>query len=72
MENVKLFLSKKFQFDYLEKIKNKDKNRTRAPFFQSSEDGKQEIFSCGLSMNVACKSSVHWSGSRILMDRDQF
>ena len=44
MENVKLFLSQKFQFDLVEKIKNKDKKRTRASVFQSSEDGKQENF----------------------------
>ena len=44
MENVKLFLSQKSQFDPLEKIKNKNKNRTRASLFQSSEDGKQEFF----------------------------
>ena len=44
MENVKLFLSQKSQFDLLEKIKNKNKNRTRASLFQSSEYGKQEIF----------------------------
>ena len=72
MENVKLFLSQKSQVDFVETIKSKNRYRTRASFFQSSEDGKQEIFSCGLSMNVACKSSVHWSGSRIQMDRDQF
>ena len=42
MEIVKLFLSQKSQFDLVEKIKNKNKNRTRASLFQSSEDGKQE------------------------------
>ena len=42
VENVKLFLSQKSQFDLVEKIKNK--NRTRASLFQSSEDRKQEFF----------------------------
>ena len=41
-ENVKLFLSQKSQFNLVEKIKNK--NRSRASLFQSSEDGKQEIY----------------------------
>ena len=45
MEIVKSLLSQKSQFD-LEKIKNK--NRTRASLFQSTEDGKQEIFLCGV------------------------
>ena len=44
VENVKLFLSQKSRFDFVEEIKNENKNRTRAPLFQSSEDGKQEIF----------------------------
>ena len=44
VENVKLSLSRKSQFDLLEKIKNKDKKRTHASLFQSLEDGKQEIF----------------------------
>ena len=44
MESVKLFLSQKPQFDFVEKIKNKNKKRTRASLFQSSEDGKQEIY----------------------------
>ena len=44
MEIVKLSSSQKSQFDLVEKIKNKNKNRTRASRFQSSEDGKQEIF----------------------------
>ena len=47
MEIVKLLLSQKSQFD-LEKIKNKNKNCTRTSLFQSTEDGKQEIFLCGL------------------------
>ena len=42
METVKLLLSQKSQFKLMEKIKNKNKNRTRASLFQSSEDGKQE------------------------------
>ena len=42
VENVKLFLSQKSQFDLAEKIKNKNKKRTRASLFQCSEDGKQE------------------------------
>ena len=42
MEIVKSFLSQKSQFDLIEKIKNKNKKRTRASFFQSSEDGEQE------------------------------
>ena len=45
MEIVKSLLSQKSQFD-LEKIKNK--NHPRASLFQSTEDGKQEIFLCGL------------------------
>ena len=44
MENAKLFLSQKSQFDLVEKIKDKNKKRTRASLFQSSEDGKQEIY----------------------------
>ena len=51
MENVKLFLSQKSQFDLVEKIKNKSKKLTRAPLFQSSEDGKQEFFLSGLICN---------------------
>ena len=47
MENVILFLSQKSQFHIVEKIKNKNKKRTRASLFQSTEDGKQDIFSCG-------------------------
>ena len=50
MENVKLFLSQKSQFDLVEKIKNK--KRTRASLFQSSEDRKQEIFLCGLNQSI--------------------
>ena len=46
MENVELFLSQKSQFDLVEKIK--DKNRTHASLFQSSEDGKQDFFLVGL------------------------
>ena len=42
VENVKLFFSQKSQIDLVEKIKNKDKNRTCASLFQSSEDGKQK------------------------------
>ena len=42
MENVKLFLSQKSQFDLVEKIKNKNEESTRASLSQSSEDGKQE------------------------------
>ena len=34
----------------MENIKDKNKKRTRASLFQSSEDGKQEIFLCGLIM----------------------
>ena len=45
MEIVKSLLSQKSQFDP-EKIKNK--NRMRASLFQSTEDGKQEIFLCGV------------------------
>ena len=56
MEIVKLFLSQKYQFDLVEKVKNKNKSRTRASLFQSSEDGKQEYFLCGLKM---CSYAVH-------------
>ena len=42
MENAKLFLSQKSQFDPVEKIENKNKKRTRASLSQSLEDGKQE------------------------------
>ena len=41
----------KSQFDLVKKIKNENKKRTRASLFQSSEDGKQEIFLCGLMLN---------------------
>ena len=44
MENVKLFLSQKSQFYLVEKIKKKNRKRTRALLFQSSEDGKQDFF----------------------------
>ena len=44
MENGKLFLSQKSQFDLVEKMKNKIKKRTRASLFQSQKDGKQEIY----------------------------
>ena len=44
VENAKLFLSQKSEVDPVEKIKNKNKNRTRASVFQFSEDGKQEIY----------------------------
>ena len=54
MENVKLLLSQKSHLDLVEKIKYKNKNRTRASLFQSSEDGKQEKFLCGLSMPYYC------------------
>ena len=40
---MKLFVCQKSQFDLAEKIKNKNKNRTRASLFKSSEDGKHEI-----------------------------
>ena len=42
VENVKLFLPQIYQFDLVEKINDKNKNRTPASLFQSSEDGKQE------------------------------
>ena len=42
MENVKLFLSQKSQFDLVEKLKDRNKKSTRASLFQSLEDGKQE------------------------------
>ena len=48
MENVKLYFSKKSQFDLVEKTRNKNKNRTRASLFQSLGDEKQENFLCGL------------------------
>ena len=41
---LKLLLSQKPQFDLVEKIKNKNKNCTRASMFHSSEDGKQNLF----------------------------
>ena len=44
MQNVKSFLSQKSRFDLVERIKNENKNRTRASLFQSSVDGKQKIF----------------------------
>ena len=44
MEIVKLLWSQKSQFDLVEKIKNKSKNCTLASLFQSSEDGKREIY----------------------------
>ena len=50
MENVKLFLSQKSQFGFVEKIKNRNKNRTDASLFRSSEDGKQEFFLYGLTL----------------------
>ena len=44
VENVKLFLSQKSQFDLIEKIENKNKKHMRGSLFQSSEDWKQEFF----------------------------
>ena len=44
VENVRLFLSQKPQFEVEEKIKDENKKCTRASLFQSSEDGKQEKF----------------------------
>ena len=41
---MELFLSQKSQFDLVEKIQNKDKNRTRASLSQFAEDGKKENF----------------------------
>ena len=52
MENAKLFLSQKSQFDLVEEIKNKNKNRTRASLFQSSEGGKQENVYMALSFTT--------------------
>ena len=45
----KIILVSKISFDLVEKIKNNNKNRTRASLFQSSEDGKQKKFLCGLN-----------------------
>ena len=80
MKNVKLLLSQKSQFDLAEKIQNKNKKRTRASLFQSSEDGKQEIFLCGLMrgalsntyfVNVELKVSTELStGQRISYFKD--
>ena len=44
VENVELFLSQKYQFDLVEKIRNKDENRTLTSLFQSSEDRKQDMW----------------------------
>ena len=52
---MKLWLSQIPQFDLVEKIKDKNKKRTRASLFQSSEDGKQEIFLCGLKDTLPIK-----------------
>ena len=52
VEIIKLFLSQKSQFDLVENINNKNKNRTRASLFQSSEDGKQEIFYVALVITL--------------------
>ena len=49
VENVKLLLFQKSQFDLVEKAKNK--NRTRASVFQYSEDGKPEIFYVAIVCN---------------------
>ena len=68
MENVKLFLSQKFQFKTVEKIKNK--NRTRASLFQSSEDGKQEKILCGPSIaryNTQCSQGIDWKKSKLVV-----
>ena len=62
MKIVKLLLSQKSQFDLVEKIKNKNKKRTRASLFQSSEDGKQEIFLCGLTL-PGNHFQIHQKGS---------
>ena len=59
MENVGLFLSQKSQFDLVENIKNKNKKRTRASLFQSSEDGKQEI--CFMWPNETYLETVSWA-----------
>ena len=44
----KIILVSKSQLDLIEKIRNRNKKRTRALLFQSSEDGKQEKSLCGL------------------------
>ena len=46
------FCLKESQVDLVEKIKNENKNRTRASLFLSSEDGKQEFFLCGLKKTI--------------------
>ena len=48
MENVKLFLFQKSKFNPVQKVKNKDKNRTCASLLQSLDDGIREFFLCGL------------------------
>ena len=59
MENVKLFLSQKSQFDLVEKIRNKNKKRTRASLFQSSKDGKQEKkFYVALCVTICFESPI--------------
>ena len=45
---LKIFVFPKSQFDRVQKMKNKYKNRTRASLFQSLGDEKQENFLCGL------------------------
>ena len=47
----KIFLSQKSQCDRVEKLENKNKNRTRASLFQSSEDAKQEFFYVALGVH---------------------
>ena len=52
MENVKLLLSRNSQFRLEEKIKNKNKIRTRASLFQFAEEERQEYFLCGLNISI--------------------
>ena len=59
VENVKLFLSQKSQFDLVEKIK--DKNRMRASLFQSSEEGNKKSFLLPNAFSFISWVSIFWS-----------
>ena len=61
VENSKLFLSQKSQFDIVEKTKDKNKKRTCASLFQFSMDRKQEKNFMGPYSFTA----THWRKPRV-------
>ena len=60
MENVKLFLSQKSQFDLLEKIKNKNKNARAHHFLNLQRTGNKKIFYVALGLIFILSPSMIW------------